>query len=216
MVEPWFNASANNNASVIDEWNLMLQLGDKALSTMQEHWSTFFTEADIEAAHQAGINHLRIPLGFWAFIDTIPGEPYLSKAGQLDYLQQAMEWAYKRNMYVVVDLHGLPGSQNGEITSGVHTTDPHFFQDDYMARADATVDAALGHLYRATAAYQVLIFGRPNSLDPSVSLPFSRLSPRCGQRGESIAFCRSSSFLMLLSAASSVHTGTIRYASSIL
>jgi len=146
MVEPWFNASANNNASVVDEWNLMLQLGDNALKTMQGHWSTFFTEADIEAAHQAGINHLRIPVGFWAFIDTIPGEPYLSKAGQLDYLEQAMEWAHKRNMYVVVDLHGLPGSQNGEITSGVFTTNPHFFDDAYMARADATVDAALGEL----------------------------------------------------------------------
>lgn len=63
MLEPWFNASANYNSSVVDEWNLMLALGDNATAVMKQHWDTWITEDDIETAYQAGINHLRIPIG---------------------------------------------------------------------------------------------------------------------------------------------------------
>lgn len=143
MNEPWFNATADNNASVVDEWTLMQHLGENALSVMTEHWSTWVTEADIESAHQAGINHLRIPVGYWAFLDNTQNEPYLFKSGQLQFLEDCLGWAYKRGMYAIIDLHGLPGSQNGEITSGHRTTNPTFFRADEQTRSDALVDAAL-------------------------------------------------------------------------
>ena len=117
LIQPWFNASANNNASVIDEWNFMLAIGDNATAVMHEHYATWVTEADIEALHEAGANHLRIPVGFWAFIPTIAPEPYLSQGGQLEYLENVLAWAYARKMYAIIDLHALPGSQNGEVSN---------------------------------------------------------------------------------------------------
>ena len=98
------SATADNNASVVDEWTLMQHLGENALSVMTEHWSTWVTEADIESAHQAGINHLRIPVGYWAFLDNTENEPYLFKSGQLQFLEDCLGWAYKRGMYAIIDL----------------------------------------------------------------------------------------------------------------
>ena len=56
------------------------------------------------------LNHVRIPIGYWAF-EVGPGEPFIQ--GQLQYLQNAIGWAGTYGLKVIVDLHGAPGSQNG-------------------------------------------------------------------------------------------------------
>jgi len=56
------------------------------------------------------LNHVRIPIGYWAY-DVGPSEPYIS--GQHNYLLKAIAWAEKYDLKVIVDLHGVPGSQNG-------------------------------------------------------------------------------------------------------
>lgn len=53
--------------------------------------------------------------GYWAF-DIQNGEPYHS--GQYDYLKQAVGWAGNHGLKVLIDLHGVPGSQNGFDNSG--------------------------------------------------------------------------------------------------
>ena len=60
-------------------------------------------------------NHVRIPIGYWAVL-TLPGDPYVQ--GQLPYLDQAIQWARASNLHVLLDLHGVPGSQNGFDNSG--------------------------------------------------------------------------------------------------
>jgi glucan 1,3-beta-glucosidase len=47
------------------------------------------------------LNHIRIPIGFWAW-DVSGGEPYIQ--GQLPYLDQAVGWAANYGLHVVVDL----------------------------------------------------------------------------------------------------------------
>jgi hypothetical protein len=63
----------------------------------------------------AGLNHVRIPIGFWAY-DVSGGEPYIQ--GAADHLDQAIGWARNHNLKVLIDLHGAPGSQNGYDNSG--------------------------------------------------------------------------------------------------
>ena len=44
------------------------------------------------------------------------GEPYIQ--GQLPYLDDAVSWAEKYGLKLIIDLHGAPGSQNGFDNSG--------------------------------------------------------------------------------------------------
>lgn len=78
----------------------------------------------------SGINHLRIPTGFWAWIPTVDGEPYLNcQSCYQAQMDRVLSYAHARGMYAVIDLHGLPGSQNGEQASGHNTTTPAFFNN---------------------------------------------------------------------------------------
>lgn len=64
----------------------------------------------------AGLNAVRIPLGYWA-VDVRDDEPYVT--GQYPYLIQAVQWAQELGLQVMIDLHGAPGSQNGQDNSGL-------------------------------------------------------------------------------------------------
>lgn len=75
-----------------------------------------------------GFNLVRIPIGYWAwkqnndrnlYIDNITyNDPYVSDGLQLKYLNNALDWAQKYELNVWIDLHGVPGSQNGFDNSG--------------------------------------------------------------------------------------------------
>jgi len=64
----------------------------------------------------AGLNWVRIPFPFWA-IEVYPGEPFLPKVSWT-YFLKAIEWARKYGIRINLDLHTIPGSQNGWNHSG--------------------------------------------------------------------------------------------------
>ncbi|KAI6716346.1 glucan 1:3-beta-glucosidase I/II [Diplocarpon mali] len=99
-------------AEAKDQWEFDSVPG--SLEALEKHWSTFITESDIQAIAAAGLNALRIPVGFWAYDNA--DTPYHSGADV--YVERAIGWARKSGMKVLVDLHGLPGSQNGKDNSG--------------------------------------------------------------------------------------------------
>lgn len=89
-------------------------------------------------------DNFRIPLPFWAFIPTLPTEPYVALAGQAEQLLRVLSYLSKRGMYALLDLHALPGSQNGEESSGQNTTSPAWFGNVVnQARSDQLVLAVL-------------------------------------------------------------------------
>lgn len=57
---------------------------------------------------------MRIPIGYWAYDNS--GTPF--KKGADDYLAKAIGWARDNGLYIMIDLHGAPGSQNGFDNSG--------------------------------------------------------------------------------------------------
>lgn len=106
-----FNAT-NSSASIpVDEYHFCKQLGrDEAEKQLKQHWLTWFTEEDFADIKNYGFNMVRIPIGYWAF-HTLKDDPYVP--GAADYLDQALEWAKNHDLKVWVDLHGVPGLQNG-------------------------------------------------------------------------------------------------------
>lgn len=110
-----FNYAASDN--VVDEWTLCQKLGaTNCARTLENHYATFITKADIQAIQQAGLDHVRIPFGYWA-VKTYDGDPYVPMISWR-YLLRAIEWCREYGLRVNLDLHGVPGSQNGWAHSG--------------------------------------------------------------------------------------------------
>lgn len=105
-MEPWITPSIfqGRAAGVVDEYTLTQSLGSSAASSvLNEHWSTWITQEDFNEISSFGLNHVRIPIGYWA-LAPIAGDPYVQ--GQLPYLDAAVRWARQANIKIVLDLHG--------------------------------------------------------------------------------------------------------------
>ncbi|KAF9527519.1 glycoside hydrolase superfamily [Crepidotus variabilis] len=105
-----------SNINVLDEWTLSQAMGSDLATKMENHYKTFVTEQDFADIAAAGLNWVRIPIGFWA-IETINDEPFLTGTSW-KYFLKAIQWARKYGIRIYLDLHALPGSQNGWNHSG--------------------------------------------------------------------------------------------------
>jgi glucan 1,3-beta-glucosidase len=117
FITPSFFDQFTSSQKVIDEYTLCQTLGPtQAKAQIEKHYATFITEADFIAIQAAGFDHVRIPYSYWA-VTTYPGDPYLAQVSWR-YLLRGLEWARKHGLRVNLDLHALPGSQNGWNHSG--------------------------------------------------------------------------------------------------
>ncbi|TKA32731.1 hypothetical protein B0A50_00956 [Salinomyces thailandicus] len=117
VTEQWITPSLYRSTYAEDEWGLCNAFGkDRCSSVLNDHWGSFYSRDDFVDMAAAGLNSVRIPLGYWA-VDVRDYEPFVS--GQYPYLIQAVQWARELGMRVLIDLHGAPGSQNGQDNSGL-------------------------------------------------------------------------------------------------
>jgi len=100
----------------VDEYTLSDILGSNLTAVMTEHYETFITEQDFAQIAGAGLNWIRLPIPFW-FIETYDDEPFLEGVGW-EYFLKALAWARKYGLRIELDLHAVPGSQNGQNHSG--------------------------------------------------------------------------------------------------
>ncbi|CAD6573512.1 MAG: hypothetical protein TREMPRED_000844 [Tremellales sp. Tagirdzhanova-0007] len=111
-----YEAYQNSTPRAIDEYTLSQAMGSNLASAMEEHYKTFITEEDFADIANAGLNWVRIPLGYWA-IETQGDEPFLAQVSWT-YFLKAISWARKYGLRILLDFHALPGSQNGWNHSG--------------------------------------------------------------------------------------------------
>ncbi|XP_042495089.1 uncharacterized protein LOC122074328 [Macadamia integrifolia] len=88
---------------------------DRAPQIMRDHWSTYIVEEDFKFMSQNGLNAVRIPVGWWIASDPPPKH---FVGGSIQALDNAFRWAQTYSMKIRVDLHAVPGSQNGNDHSG--------------------------------------------------------------------------------------------------
>jgi len=115
-LEPFITPSLFSANGVIDEWTLTQSLGPNAKSTLEKHYATFVSEQTFIDIANAGLDHVRIPYSYWAVI-TYDGDPYVFRTSWR-YLLRGIEWARKHGLRINLDVHGIPGSQNGWNHSG--------------------------------------------------------------------------------------------------
>ena len=109
-------ATGSDGTTAIDEYTLSQNMGSDLKTAMTNHYNTFITEQDFMEIAEAGLNFVRIPIGYWA-VETYDGEPYLEGVAWT-YFVKAIGWARKYGLRINLDFHALPGSQNGWNHSG--------------------------------------------------------------------------------------------------
>ena len=118
-LEPFITPSLFNypaSANVVDEYTLSAKLGSTGARMLDSHYSTFITKQTFEDIKNAGLDHVRIPYPYW-LVQTYDGDPYVKGIGWR-YLLRAIEYCRQNGLRVNLDLHAVPGSQNGWTHSG--------------------------------------------------------------------------------------------------
>ena len=136
-LEPFITPSLFSD-SLVDEYSLCKHLGKDAASTLEKHYSTFITERDFKRIADSGLDHVRIPFSYWA-VRTYEGDPYVASVSWR-YLLRGIEWARRYGLRVKLDLHGMPGSQNGWNHSGRQGTVGWLVGPDGKVNAQRTLD----------------------------------------------------------------------------
>jgi glucan 1,3-beta-glucosidase len=96
-----------------DEFTLCQTFGKKQASErLSKHRETWITADDFQWLAAHGINAVRLPVGYWVAEENAP---FVTAAETLDW---AFRTARAHDIGVLLDLHGVPGSQNGMDHSG--------------------------------------------------------------------------------------------------
>merc|ERR1719408_225321 len=89
---------------------------EEANRQLRIHWKTWVTEEHIKKLPHKGVDTLRVPIGDWMFK---PYEPFIGCwDGAVEVLDDVIEMCGKYNISVLLDIHGMRGSQNGYDNSG--------------------------------------------------------------------------------------------------
>lgn len=113
VLERWMTPGVFEGVKARDERGLGRELGLRAArDRLTTHRDSFISESDFEFIKSTGCDFIRLPVGYWLFEEV---DGYIQ--GQI-YVDQAFNWAKKYDLGIILDFHGLPGSQNGKIHSG--------------------------------------------------------------------------------------------------
>jgi len=132
VLEPWVTPSMlwpflcvgpcpADETPVIDERSFCDRLGpDEARLRLEILRSTWVTEATFVRIAASGLNTVRVPFGYWIFGDT----DLCPQISAIHHLDNAVDWAEKYGLSIVMDLHGVQPSQNGMDHSGTSSHRP--------------------------------------------------------------------------------------------
>ena len=113
VLEKWIKPSLFEGETAEDEYTLCQSWGrEKAAARLKQHRETWITAGDFAWMKARGINSVRLPVGYWVAEEN---PPFITGQETMDL---AFRLAKANGMSVLLDLHGVPGSQNGWDHSG--------------------------------------------------------------------------------------------------
>ncbi|TMW66885.1 hypothetical protein Poli38472_012001 [Pythium oligandrum] len=136
-----------------------------------KHHDTFIMENDIREIAEAGLNTVRVPVGYWitgADPSDISnkGEWKAYPQGTLAYVDRLIrEWGVKHNVAVMISIHAAKGSQNGQDHSAPAEPGKAYWSK-YQENVDNTLYVAkfLADRYKDDAAFLGLcLLNEPNA-----------------------------------------------------
>ncbi|RLN71389.1 hypothetical protein BBJ28_00015754 [Nothophytophthora sp. Chile5] len=133
---------------------------DTVRSKLGDHHASFITEDDIQQIAAAGLNTVRVPIGFWilGYDNHDPSNQREWQAytrGSITYLDCLIRtWATTHNVAVLLSLHAAKGSQNGADHSSP-ANPGHAYWSQYPENVANSIEAArfLADRYRDDEAF---------------------------------------------------------------
>lgn len=114
VLEKWMKPEMFQGTWAEDETYLNKVLDEEEKQRRyREHRESYITEQDFEDIAKAGFRMVRIPVPYFLFEDMGLFVPCY------EYLDRAFRWAGKWGLKILVDLHTVPGGQNGTDNSGI-------------------------------------------------------------------------------------------------
>jgi endoglucanase len=103
MMEAYFMHSPNT-AEQIMKREFKEKLGAEALAELEHAFRTnFIQESDMRQVADWGFNCVRLPFNYRLIED-----------GKINFIDEAIQWANKYGVYLILDLHAAPGAQNND------------------------------------------------------------------------------------------------------
>ena len=114
VLEKWMNPGMFEGTTAEDEYYLPTQLSPEVYEArIRLHRHEYITERDFATIRSYGMNAVRIPVPYFIMGDC---PPFI---GCIEELDKAFAWAKKYNLQVLIDLHTVPGGQNGFDNGGI-------------------------------------------------------------------------------------------------
>lgn len=114
VLEKWMSPALFEGTTAEDEYYLPRHLSKEVYEArIKMHRSEYITERDFAIIKSYGMNALRIPVPYFIFGDC---PPFI---GCVEELDKAFGWAGKYGLKILIDLHTVPGSQNGFDNGGL-------------------------------------------------------------------------------------------------
>lgn len=120
VVEPWMTGLGNGDTPALpDDWNIRERLGarfgvNEAESIMRVYERAYVNTFDFDRLVDQGVTLVRLPVYYRNFQDDNGNwikEPY-------SVLDQIINALSDRGIYVLIDMHGAPGLQSADATTG--------------------------------------------------------------------------------------------------
>ena len=114
VLEKWMKPDVFEGSGAEDETWLSRKLPPEQLAQrLKQHRDTYITEEDFRAVKDYGLDTVRLPVPYHVFGDRPP------LVGCIEYVDKAFDWAEKYGVKILLDLHTVPGSQNGYDNGGI-------------------------------------------------------------------------------------------------
>jgi glucan 1,3-beta-glucosidase len=146
-----------------DEYGLSLAPGGR--QRILTHHRHFITSRDFSWIADHGFTHIRLPVGHWVFGDEAP------YVGAVDLVHKALAWAEQYGLKVLLDLHSLPGSQNGQIHSGRAGEIAWHLHSGHIERSLKLLERICKEFGRSSALWGIELINEPHK-----SIPLNILS----------------------------------------
>jgi len=134
VLEPWITPNFTKWTFEMADQYVYSQnnpAGSPGYKILVDHWDNWYTDADFKAMKSMGLNAIRVPVGWWYWAKDagIDPSPYTVPTQEINDpahpITKFIRMAKANDLWVILDLHAAPGSQNGLDNSGQRSYDPN-------------------------------------------------------------------------------------------